>query len=144
MQIVPVGLYYTNKTTFRSEALLHFGQPFRVDAVDVDAEGQPVREAVRVLTTRIEEALRDVTLNAESESELHTAKIAERILASAHANTTLGEKLEFLKRFITLTNDDINVEEDFILRQRLLDYEKRLDDLGIEWSIFRLRIFALL
>ena len=28
LKIIPVGLYYTNKTTFRSEALLHFGEPF--------------------------------------------------------------------------------------------------------------------
>jgi len=30
VMIVPVGLYYTNKTTFRSEALLHFGEAFDV------------------------------------------------------------------------------------------------------------------
>ena len=30
LKIVPVGLFYTSKTTFRSEALLHFGEPFEV------------------------------------------------------------------------------------------------------------------
>src|SRR5690606_3421659 len=28
LRIVPVGLYYTNKTTFRSEVVLHFGEAF--------------------------------------------------------------------------------------------------------------------
>src|SRR5207253_6590942 len=31
LQIVPAGLYYTAKTTFRSSALLYFGEPIRVE-----------------------------------------------------------------------------------------------------------------
>src|SRR5216684_1051457 len=33
LRIVPVGLYYTEKTTFRSSALLHFGEPLSVARV---------------------------------------------------------------------------------------------------------------
>src|SRR5205823_8154473 len=33
LQIVPVGLYYRAKQTFRSAALLHFGSPFSVERV---------------------------------------------------------------------------------------------------------------
>lgn len=128
LRIVPVGLYYTSKTTFRSEALLHFGEPFTVAPVELDAEGQPVREAVKALTARIEFALRDVTLNAETESDLHTAKIAEEIFASAAANENLGEKLEFLKRFVTETADD----DDKLLKGKLIEYDKKLEAHGIE------------
>ena len=131
LRIVPVGLFYTSKTTFRSEAMLHFGEPFTVRPVELDAEGQPVREAVKLLTVQIEAALREVTLNAETESDLHTAKIAEQIFASAEANENLGEKREFLQKFVTATTDDVNVEEDAVLRQKLVDYDKKLDDHGI-------------
>src|SRR6478609_771817 len=31
LQIVPAGLYYTSKTSFRSSALLYFGEPIPVD-----------------------------------------------------------------------------------------------------------------
>ena len=41
LRIVPVGLFYTSKTTFRSEALLHFGESFRVEPVVLDDNGQP-------------------------------------------------------------------------------------------------------
>ncbi len=92
LRIVPVGLFYTSKTTFRSEALLHFGEPFTVAPVEVDGEGQPGRKEVKELTEQIEAALRDVTLNAETEADLHTAKIAEEILASAEMNENLGEE----------------------------------------------------
>ena len=52
LKIVPVGLFYTSKTTFRSEALLHFGEPFEVLPVKLDEENQPPRDAVRNLTTK--------------------------------------------------------------------------------------------
>src|SRR5688572_2220993 len=73
LQIVPVGLFYTNKTTFRSDALLHFGEPFKVEPAESDPDGEPVKEAVKALTARIEDALREVTLNVETDSELQTA-----------------------------------------------------------------------
>ena len=56
LKIVPVGLYYTEKTTFRSSALLYFGEPLPVGPVALDADGTPPRDSVRELSSRIEEA----------------------------------------------------------------------------------------
>lgn len=131
LRVVPVGLYYTSKTTFRSDALLHFGEPFIVSPVELDAEGQPIREAVKALTAKIEGALREVTLNAETESDLYTAQIAEEILASAERNEYLGEKLEFLQKFVIGTSDDTVNKEKKALREKLIDYDKKLDNHGI-------------
>lgn len=131
LQIVPVGLFYTSKTTFRSEALLHFGEPFRVESTELDNEGQPPRDAVKALTARIEDALHEVTLNAESESDLHAAKLAEEIFASAQANENLGEKLEFLKKFVAENSVEGN-KRDAELRRRIVEYDRKLDEFGIE------------
>lgn len=128
LNIVPVGLYYTNKTTFRSEALLHFGEPFPVRAVTLDEDGQPPREAVKALTQQIEDTLRDVTLNAESESELYTARIAEEIFASSAANENLGEKLDFLKKYVEEKHEALSTDLD----NRLHSYDTKLDEYGIE------------
>ena len=141
LRIVPVGLFYTSKTTFRSEALLHFGESFRVEPVELDAEGQPVHEAVRKLTDRIENALREVTLNAETESELQTARIAEEIFASAETNENLGEKLEFLQKFVIGKSDKI-VAEDKLLNERLIEYDQKLDIHGIEPAHLSLAQFS--
>jgi hypothetical protein len=127
IKIVPVGLFYTSKTTFRSEALLHFGEPFAVPRVEPDSDGQPPRAAVKDLTERIEEELRAVTLNAESDAELHVARVAEEIFASAAENENLGEKLNFLKSYVA--EDSIKNAE---LAPRLREYDTRLNDLGIE------------
>lgn len=125
--IVPVGLYYTSKTTFRSEALLHFGEPFHVEPIQLDDSGQPPKETVKELTQRIENSLRDVTLNAETEAELHTAKIAEQIFATAAENENLGEKLDFLKSYIAERKFN-NAE----FEGRLRGYDRKLDDFGLQ------------
>jgi len=124
VKIIPVGLFYTNKTTFRSEALLHFGEPFTVPHVELH-DGQPPRDAVKELTSRIETELREVTLNAETESELHVARIAEEIFASAAMNENLGEKVDFLKSYL----DEAPSPE---LNARLREYDAKLDDFGID------------
>ena len=144
LQIVPVGLFYTHKTTFRSEALLHFGEPFPVLPVALD-DGQPPKEAVRQLTAQIEKALREVTLNAESEAELSTARIAVEVFTSTTAHEeNLAERLELLRKFVAET--PAAGEEN--LEKRLAEYDKKLDEHGIEsefltlaqyskWFIFR-------
>jgi glycerol-3-phosphate O-acyltransferase / dihydroxyacetone phosphate acyltransferase len=89
LKIVPVGLFYTSKTTFRSEALLHFGESFPVSPVELDESGQPPREAVKDLTDKIENALREVTVNAESEAELETANKAGELFSSVYQGINL-------------------------------------------------------
>ncbi len=127
LRIVPVGLHYTNKTTFRSEVLLHFGEAFRVEQTELDEEGQPPSKAVKELTAKIETAIREVTLNAEDESELHTAAIAERIFAAAsEENEYLGEKLAFKKQYVERTDTDP------ILAETLARFDTKLTELGLE------------
>lgn len=131
LKIIPVGLFYTSKKTFRSEALLHFGEPFAVEPVDLDADGQPPRDVARKLTERIEAALREVTLNAESESVLHTARIAEEIFASAGENENLGEKLDFLQAFVAEADDEKPSEKN-PLREQMHEFDSKLESYDIE------------
>lgn len=103
LRIVPVGLYYTSKTSFRSEALLRFGEPLEVSPVRLEEDGEPPREAVRELSSRIEAALREVTLNVESEEQLEVARRAERLFSSVYEGLNvrlpLATRFDFLRRF---------------------------------------------
>lgn len=127
LRIVPVGLYYTNKTTFRSEALLYFGQAFTVEPSETDENGNPPHKVVKELTAQIEAAIRDVTLNAESEAELHIATIAEEIFSAAsRENPNLGDKVDFKRRYVA----------DEAKEERLIDkisvFDKKLEAIGLE------------
>ena len=126
LRIVPVGLHYTNKTTFRSEVLLHFGDAFSVERTELDENGQPPSKAVKELTAKIETAIREVTLNAETESELHTAAIAERIFAAAsEENEYLGEKLDFQKQYVEQKSYTPELDE------RLAKFDAKLKSAGL-------------
>ena len=110
LSIVPVGLYYTNKTTFRSEALLHFGKPFFVEPAEIDENGELSREAVKSLTMTIEDSLREVTLNAESEAEIETANEAANLFLSATETVdleeTLSARFEFVRDYLADNDHD--------------------------------------
>jgi len=103
LQIVPVGLYYTEKTTFRSSALLHFGEPLPVAPVTLEPDGTPPRDSVRELSDRIEQALREVMLHAEQEEALSLIGRAERIFSAEEVGDEeqqLSRSLELRQRFL--------------------------------------------
>jgi 1-acyl-sn-glycerol-3-phosphate acyltransferase len=65
VQLVPIGLWYQNKTLFRSAALLVVGQPFGLAEYASSYTAQP-GQAVRALTERIATHLDSVVLQAEN------------------------------------------------------------------------------
>lgn len=139
LKIIPVGLFYTNKTTFRSEALLHFGEPINVSRVELDEDGQPPKSAVKELTAKIEVGLREVTVNAESDAELEIARVAEEVFTSTTRHEeNLAERLDILQRFLA----EPESEEDARLERRLAEYDKKLNELGIESEFLALADFS--
>jgi 1-acyl-sn-glycerol-3-phosphate acyltransferase len=101
LQIVPAGLYYTAKATFRSAALLYFGAPITVDAVPLDENYEPPREAARALSDKLDTALREVTLNADQKQALDTVARAEEIFhADARQEPSLAAELQLKQRFV--------------------------------------------
>jgi glycerol-3-phosphate O-acyltransferase / dihydroxyacetone phosphate acyltransferase len=105
LKIVPVGLYYTEKTTFRSSALLYFAEGLPVKAVTLEPDGTPPREAVRELSDQIETALREVMLHAEQEEALSLIERAEQIFSAAEVGEhdeeqRLARSLELRQRFL--------------------------------------------
>lgn len=156
LKIIPVGLFYTSKTTFRSEALLHFGPPLAVAPVELEADFQPPRQAVKALTERIETALREVTFNAETEAEAETANQAAELFSSVYQGInielTLADRYQFLQRYSneSKAKDKENNDED--LKKRISEYEKKLREFNIEpenlsltehsfWFVFRHFLF---
>jgi glycerol-3-phosphate O-acyltransferase / dihydroxyacetone phosphate acyltransferase len=139
LRIVPCGLYYTAKSAFRSAALLYFGEPLKVEPVEMQADGEPARAAVRALSDRIEAALRDVTLNAEHEQALATVTRAEKIFSAENAEdedaeTTLTRELDLRRRFLAayafyFQHAPARLAE---LEARIRRYEEELHEAGVD------------
>ena len=80
--IVPTGLYYRAKRTFRSAALLYYGEPFAVDPVPLRPGEEPPAEPVHQLTGKIQHALAAVTLQAGQEEVHALVERAQRIVSA--------------------------------------------------------------
>ena len=101
LRIVPAGLFYTEKSRFRSQALLCFGGPVEVPDVAAGIDSEPLSEAVRDLTARLEQALGNLTLQADEHAALHLAEAAERIFLSASdSSRELANRLEIRRRLL--------------------------------------------
>ena len=165
LKVIPAGLYYTAKTTFRSGALLYFGEPITVAAVEPDERGEPPREAVRELSDRIAASLRSLTLNADRHEALAVVARAERIFSSGdeEEEPSLERELRRRRRFVEgyAFHRMHSPERLEVLERRIRQYEEELRQAGIEdprqlsaatvseyaraWTILsRVALFALL
>src|SRR5258708_33754829 len=80
--IVPTAIFYTAKQSFRSDAVLYFGDGMTVAQVPA---GEPPRDAVAALTEQIEAALAALTLQADSREALELIGRAERGISLGRA-----------------------------------------------------------
>ena len=96
--IVPAAIFYTSKYSFRSDALVYYGEPIRIAPVSVDESGEPPRDAVDALTSRIESAMAALALQADTREALDLIGRAERVMSMGRA--ALPEQLDIRKRFV--------------------------------------------
>lgn len=75
--IVPMGLVFRDRRSFRSAAHVVVGDAFAWD--DLASRGPGDKEAVRELTRRIEASMRSVTLNLYDWSDEQLVRCAERV-----------------------------------------------------------------
>lgn len=134
LTIVPVGISYGAKAKFRSEALLLYGETFKVPVAPLDERGEPPAEAVQALTRRIEAALKAITLQVDEATALALVDRVGRIFAaSSEAPWTLAELFDLRRRIIAghekLRIDDPQALAD--VEALVTRYERDLAALGV-------------
>ncbi|PYP12986.1 MAG: hypothetical protein DMD56_02125 [Gemmatimonadetes bacterium] len=124
--------------TFRSAALLYFGEPFAVDAVALAPGEEPPAGPVRELTARIEQALTAVTLQAEQAEAHALVDRAQRIVSAQDEAPASPPSLadEFVLRRRLLTGYDVVraqwPERFAALATRIDRYEAALSAAGLD------------
>lgn len=121
VQIVPVGLDYDAKTTFRSHALLVYGEPIATPALELDAELRPPSEAAEALTREIAEAIGRVTLQAREAEAIELARDARRIWAASERDLAAEDPDD-----AALREPEAAAQQRFELEYRLLSGHARL------------------
>lgn len=107
--IVPAGLFFTDKTRFRSEALIYYGEPLEAEPVELDESMEPPRAAARELTDRLADALESVTLQADEVEALSIVARAERLYGAGEHDTlheSFAVRRQFLAGYGRLMRDD--------------------------------------
>ncbi len=137
LQIVPLGLWYQNKSRFRSPVLLVVGQPFGLAEFAAQYSADP-RQAADALTERIGLRLDSVVLQAENAELLRgipsiaawTAAQEPQTLEEQHARA--AELLAAYQRLRTL--DPAQLEQ---IEQHARRYARVLRTLGVEdpWDL---------
>lgn len=128
VKVVPVGLSYSRKYVFRSNALLLFGEPVVVRGGDALLATEPPREQVQALTEELAERVGALTLQAESVDQIYLAEVAQRLIVAAHRDEgvpvpeNMAAKLDFQ-------------------RQLLLGHARIEDRLAVEALVLKLRAY---
>jgi glycerol-3-phosphate O-acyltransferase/dihydroxyacetone phosphate acyltransferase len=130
--IVPVGLVFREKDVFRSAALVVIGQPVVWD--DLAGRGLADQEAVRLLTDRIDAAIRHVTVNLEQWADRPLVEGAVRIWETEHgAPREPGERVRRLEATTAILAEVRRTDdpEGLALAQDVAAHGGRLDRLGL-------------
>lgn len=134
LKIVPAGLYFTEKFTYRSKALLYYGPPVEVNVVQLDENDEPPRDAVIELTETLKEALAGIVLEAQHEEALSMIQRAEKIFSGGRSEESdLASELEVRQRFAR-AYEQLQKSEParlFALQKRMERYEAELDGFGV-------------
>jgi glycerol-3-phosphate O-acyltransferase / dihydroxyacetone phosphate acyltransferase len=140
--LVPVGLNFDRKATFRSRVTVVFGAPFSArDLLPADDDAFPA--AVRTLTSRIAERMRLLLIEAEPNTDAALVDRVDRLYAAARGRHRDAEARVARRRVIAagierLRAADRDRYEALLVRLRRYDGRLRrfgLRDRHLDWQI---------
>ena len=132
LRVVPVGLWYENKTRFRTSVLLVVGEPFIVDDY-AEAYRADERKTVKAVTDRIEEGLDAVVLQAENAELLQGIPVVAAWTAPEDAAPDLSRKHEWAATLLDAYNTLRRTDPDHLERiaEEARRYASLLQAVGI-------------
>jgi glycerol-3-phosphate O-acyltransferase/dihydroxyacetone phosphate acyltransferase len=138
--LVPVGLNFERKTTFRSRVTVVYGQPFH--AGDLAAAG-PEPEAVRALTDRIAERMRRLLIEADARTDAAMIDRVDRLYAAARGQGGDPKERVARRRIIAAGIERLRASmpdryDELLLRFRRYDDRLRrfgLRDRHLDWQV---------
>lgn len=141
VSLVPVGLNFEKKTTFRSRVTVVYGPPFSCgDLIGNQQDASP--DVVRALTDRIAEHLRRLLIEADPQADRALVDRVDRLYAAARGRGNAEERVQRRRTIAAgvgrLRAADPPRYEEILLRLRR--YDERLRRFGfrdrhLDWQI---------
>ena len=142
VQIVPVGLHFVDKGTFRSSAVITIGECLTVGPNWRSRFAADERQAARDLTGEIERAIQDVTVNLESWSDLPLLELAGQIFSQCDPQWRASDpvtNLQFLAQAYASFHSQVPQEIEK-LRYELFQFGATLERFGLRVSDLEQRV----
>ncbi|NCG19548.1 MAG: hypothetical protein GWP91_11125 [Rhodobacterales bacterium] len=127
--IVPCGLNYIHKKTFRSRVLIQYGEPIQLGESERKAWSDDERASAAELTERIEDAMRSLTVNAEDWETLRVLDACRRLYQPRHVD--LAQRVELARRFCDVYPQIRDQRDVQVLYAKVRDYLDTLDASGL-------------
>ncbi|KAJ2987602.1 hypothetical protein NUW54_g9381 [Trametes sanguinea] len=128
--IIPAAIVYTNKSKYRSQVIMEFGQPISMDdyfeQFMSQEEGAP-RAAVKRLTAAIERELTEATINAPDWDTLYAARMARDLLWPEERSINLDEFVTISQTLVDLFSTPDLVPNINAIKRHLLTYYSLLE-----------------
>ncbi|KAI0332305.1 glycerol-3-phosphate-acyltransferase [Cubamyces sp. BRFM 1775] len=128
--IIPAAIVYTNKSKYRSQVIMEFGQPIRmneyIEQFMSEQEGAP-RAAVKRLTAAIERELTQATINAPDWDTLYAARMARDLLWPEERSINLDDFVTISQTLVDLFSTPDLVPNMNAIKRHLLTYYSLLE-----------------
>ncbi|KAF8127762.1 glycerol-3-phosphate-acyltransferase [Mycena galopus ATCC 62051] len=138
LAVVPAAIVYTNKTKYRSNAVVEFGRPITMDSYidqfNSEAEGAP-RAAVKRLSRAIEAALVGATVNGPDWDTLYTARMARDIMWEGDKSINLDEFVPISQTLVDLFSTPNPTPNFKSVKRCLLEYYSLLQSTHLTNSV---------
>jgi 1-acyl-sn-glycerol-3-phosphate acyltransferase len=137
--VVPVGLSFSSRDLFRSDALVYFGEPLDPTPFFEDFRHGREAEAVRALTSEIESALQTLALHVPREEDEELVETLRDFFAETSAPS--AGRLDVDRALVDAVSEfrDRHPIEYSRLRRQVLGYRRVLEVLGLTHDLLERR-----
>ncbi|CCA73592.1 related to glycerol-3-phosphate-acyltransferase-Laccaria bicolor [Serendipita indica DSM 11827] len=128
--IIPAGITYTDKSKYRSSAVIEYGPPIPLAEFKrqfLSTKEGDARAAVKALTHAIEQALVELTINAPNWEVLYSARMARDLLFESWRGVPLHDFKDVGQTLVDLFATPWDADPSFVaLKKALITYHSLL------------------
>ncbi|KAG8980776.1 hypothetical protein FRB90_007498, partial [Tulasnella sp. 427] len=129
LSLIPAGLVYTNKSKYRSSAIMEFGKAIPLAELAAEfnnGDTEAAKHAVKKLTRKIEATMVGLTINANDWETLYAGRMARQLLWEDERTLNLDEFVSVSQILIDLLTYPSNLKSYAGLKDALLKYSSLL------------------
>lgn len=137
VKVIPAAIVYTNKSKYRSDVIMEFGQPISMSEYKEEFLGveSTRRTAVKRLTRAIEGQLVETTINAPDWETLYIARMARDLLWEKERSIDLNDFVAVSQTLVDLfSTKDVTADYNSV-RRHLLEYYSLLQSTHLTNSV---------